>query len=203
VGSRNITLALIAIALGAAAWVLLSKRHTEQDANSSAATESKGAVQQAVLPAPAIPSSDVSDSNSESRKEESPPPVNAAPKTISWPDSTLRFADQADTDPLLSREIEYQIQRSIDTNIDARKFKVEPVKCRGTSCQILASAREPGEFRSAWGLVLGTMLKDLTDTPVLNPSTGIRLGAADPQRIEYLSEGGIVTIIGFMKPAGK
>jgi hypothetical protein len=200
VKSRNPMVALIAIALGAAAWVGLSNRHAEQGQDSGVPTEPKSSAQQAAVPIPAIASSSLADTNPAHREAESPPPVNAAPQTVRLPDDVLNFADQADSDPTLSREIEYQIQRSIYANIDALKFEIQPIKCRENSCQILAKAREPGAGISAWAPVLNTMLKDLTNTPVLNPTTGMKLGAAELQRIQS-TKGSVVTVIGFKKPS--
>jgi hypothetical protein len=80
VKSRNITVALIAIALGAAAWVVLSNRQTEQGQGSSVGTEPKMPPQEATLPAPAIPFPVLADTNSAGRKEESQAPVDASRK---------------------------------------------------------------------------------------------------------------------------
>lgn len=197
--ARNITVASTTIALGAVAWVVLSNRHTEQDQRSRV-VESMGSAQQATLPAPAIPSPDLADTNPGSPEEGKPPSMNTSQPTVIWPKYVLKFADQPDSAPLLSREIEYQIQKSIDINIDARKFEVQPIMCRGAICQILARPKEPNAENSAWGPVLATMLKDLTDTPVLNPATGMKLGAPYLRAMVEPKEGGIVTGIEFKKP---
>jgi hypothetical protein len=47
------------------------------------------------------------------------------------------------------------------------------------------------------------MLKDLTDTPVLNPDTGMRIGCGRTAEGATNHRGGIVAEMAFKKPATK
>jgi hypothetical protein len=98
----------------------------------------------------------------------------------------LKFAEQADTDPALSRTIEYWIQKSMGVNLDRSRFDVDSLKCRGKKCQISAHDRQPGAEKG-WNFVVVKLLRDLNDAPILNPATGMQIGRPQVELVEQFN----------------
>lgn len=67
--------------------------------------------------------------------------VSAPPEPAAWRASALAFANQDDADPTLSRHLEAEMQKLIDTTLDRARYDPQSVTCRLNRCQVIASDR--------------------------------------------------------------
>jgi hypothetical protein len=199
---RTIAMGLIALAVAVTAWVLSSRPPAERQ-DAVALAQPTTPAQQETVPPLAVPALGVMETSPDRLEVEPVPPANNSAQTFTWPEHILRFADRADSDPVASREMEYQIQRLIDTAIDRHKFVFEPVICRGGTCVVLAKANDPQTRIKGWGLFLGPLLKDLAVTPVVNPETGVSVGRPELQAVSEHLGGAFATMIAFKTPASR
>lgn len=192
--SRNFFIASIAaIALGVGAWLILSGGHL-QDERGAQELSTADSPKEELGVAPSAPqiAANVTTDSTANNPDETP----RAP--VAWPATTLAFVDQPDTDPVLSRELEASLQRSMDYQLDMSRFELQSVTCRSSSCQILTIDRTP-EPKKGWPIVLVAMRNQLKDGFVRHPRTGALLQAKVDilQPVPAGEYFGFITVIGF------
>jgi hypothetical protein len=200
--SRNYAIALIVLILsGVGTWWVLydSDPPSGKDSYSDFSPESS---MQRANPASAIsPTSVVVESISTKSRIDGP----QSSESEEWSTTTLKFSELEDPDPALSREVESAIQRSVDTKVDPRNFKAQSIMCRGQTCQILLVSRAT-PAGSVPASVVATILRELNDASIRNPSTGAQVLSTGAQvgRLTFgeirVEKGGLVATIGFEKP---
>lgn len=193
--SQNYTIVAL-VALGAGAWWLLSARGS-QEARDVDPPSVAGAPIEGEAPAPVVPQSPaiVANNSSDSSVTGTPRGPDAPPAPVTWPARALEFAEQADPDPALSREIESAIHRAIDTTLDRSRYEVHSVTCRGQSCQILSVAQASGAGNQ-WPPAVAAIMRELMTASIRKPGTDMEL----KPMLQALQQGGdhtgIVTMIG-------
>jgi hypothetical protein len=202
--SRTYTIAFISLAiLGIGFWWLQPKKDSSEGEAPYALADSRSYIDKA-RPASAIPASPVIAENKSSKSSTDAVPIShALPVSAMWSAKTLEFAEQADSDPILSREIEYVIQRSVDSTLDRSRYDVHSIKCRGQSCQVLVVDRAPvAGTAKGWPQIVGEVLRGLHDAAIRAPATGAKLGRPMLQGIEHIGGEPVrfITLIGFEIP---
>jgi hypothetical protein len=202
VSSRNYAIALtVLILLGAGTWWVLYDGNPPSGKDSYFVSSSQSSIQRA-SPASTIPPMPVV---AESIPTKSRIDELQSSESEEWSTTTLQFSEIEDPDPSLSREVESAIQRSVDTKVDPRNLKAQSIMCRGQTCQILLVSRAT-PAGSVPASVVATILRELNDASIRNPSTGAQVLSTGAQvgRLTFgeirVEKGGLVATIGFEKP---
>jgi hypothetical protein len=203
VSPRNYTIASVAlIMLGAGGWWVLSSRSSQDNAAPAGPSSSRNSTEEVSRASTAPPAPVVVDSNSSNSHAEEPPRGAATlPSAAVWPEHILKFAAREDTDPTLSKEIEYWIQQSINSIPESGSYDIQSIKCRAYNCQIL-SVNRASAAGNGWAPVLSKVLQKLDASSIRNPSTGVQLGQPMLESIEQIrgEPPGVVTVIAYEKP---
>lgn len=117
----------------------------------------------------------------------------------------LAFAGRENSDPGLSAELEFAVQRALATSIDYGRFDVESVICRQADCQVISTDRNPPtinaggppDMRNGWGPNVAKLMTRLNDVTIHNPGSGAPMEKAELLQVTQLHEGGIVTLVRF------
>lgn len=195
-GVRNSAIAvLVIVVFVAGVWWTASQRQ-KVSLNPGAVAPASEAIETPISEQPTsqaavLAEGDASGNRPGTAPNEVPPAASEA-----WSPSTLEFVEQADPDPALSRELESVVQRIVDAKLDRSQYEVESVKCRGNSCQILSAARSSAGG-PPWPAVLGPIMRQLSEAPARNPSTGADLRPALQMVRKSPGEPGYVTMISF------
>ncbi len=212
--SHNRTIAFIAVVvLTAGVWWALPERGPELREDLPAPTN---AIETDTAGSPALPTAVppvvVGDSPRSDPNEEPPRVIKPPSTSFAWPKGVLEFANQADTDPAVSRELESEIQRSLVTKLHPSSYEVDSVTCRGRDCQILSHERIPRTGDQSvtasgapaageeWRSAIGRLLSEFTDVPIRTPGTDEALKPKLRDLTQYMSDPtGFVVTISFEK----
>ena len=121
--------------------------------------------------------------------------ASTSPAPLPLPKQVIDFSQRTDSDPVLSRELEYAIQKSIDAQPRTNGYEVQSLKCRAAECLIFTVDRlatQEGKWSSALGNTFGT----LSNAAIRHPGTGVQLQPS-LQGIAQVGGGGTVTVLQF------
>ncbi len=170
--SRKSSIAIAAIALlGAGAWWVMSRGDTQETAIPNEYQPSDPF--SVVDVSPLSPQPAVIEGGSDSSRADEVPSTASAPAPVELPEKR-EFESRVDFDPALSRELETVVRRTLDAKLDRTRLDVESLICRGNSCQILFAPQPHAAGRGGMSAV-STILRDLDDADIRNPSTGVQL----------------------------
>jgi hypothetical protein len=115
-----------------------------------------------------------------------------------WPLGALEFAAEADPDPTLSRYLETEVHRLVDTMLDVRRYEVHSIMCRGPACQVLTRDHTPDPIPATgphtYNLIT-PILRGLSSSDIRDPATGndikpklelVRGTRGSPAGVEFL-----------------
>jgi len=174
--SRNVAFAISAfVFVATGTWWVMNGRGFEVTTDSDALPSPETSVELA-NPSPPVSQAPILDEDDSGTSQPAELPSKAgAPSqpAVSLPSPPVA-AEQPDSDPVLSRNLEFHVRSSINAQLDHARVDVKSVKCRGNSCQILFVDRTPAVERAGPPLV-GAMLRELDTASIFNPGTGERL----------------------------
>lgn len=182
------------VVLGGGAWLVIPRQEIQEPVVSNDGQPSD--TSNVVDVAPATPRPAVIEGDSDTNRTEATPTTANVPPPVERPEKR-EFESRIDSDPALSRELEFVVQRSLDAKLDRSRMELESLVCRGNSCQILLRPQSPTAGSGGMSTV-SSLLRDLQAAPARHPGTGADLEPAVQMVSQARGEhAGILAVIAF------
>jgi hypothetical protein len=196
-----VSLTLIFLLLAGAGWLLFGQ--SAEGELTSSRDVAPASIPPSTAPMSPLPEEATADSRSVLSQDEPPQSVAQVLEGL-----RTTFVAQADPDPILSRELERALERTLALTTDRSRFDIESIACRGYTCQVLSidrippfpHVRGPPDLRQGWGAVLDKTMHQLKDSGIQNPHTGAPIGNVRLEELvmgEGMGQGFSSALMGF------